>query len=161
MLDSTLQPLDGTLNDAVLTVTRQLVPIFYVDDATAPSTYRQLCRHMDAGHVLVVADEGSDHTIFGDPSVNHAFRAWHDYTHWRYGYDFSVQGEMHNCNAQIEHLLHFYGPTEDVFRWAEFLVAEVIGQLLYYKKYGEYIADQRAFVQAYIEDAADALAHKW
>jgi len=87
-----LHPLDGAFNCAVVEIAHRLVPRYIISD-DAPSTFRQLKAHLDAGKTLVVAKEGSDRTIFADPAVNCAFRAWHDWSHYTGNYDFSLYGE--------------------------------------------------------------------
>lgn len=91
---------DPALNQAILNLAKQSVGEFEISD-DAPSTYAQLCSHLDAGKTLVVAQEGSAQTIFGDPRINYAFRAWHDWCHWSGGFDFSLQGETNTCMMQI------------------------------------------------------------
>lgn len=155
-----LAPFDPGLNDAIIKITRQLVPEFAVAD-TAPSTYNDLKAHLDAGKTLVVAWEGSDHTIFGAPGINHAFRAWHDWCHWQGAFDFSSYGEWATCNLQIQHLRKFFGTNAQTESWARLLIAEIIGQRQYFERYRAYIADQRAFVRAYLLNRDFALNRRW
>lgn len=110
---------------------------------------------------MVVAAEGSDATIFGAAPVNYAFRAWHDWCHWKGGYDFSLQGEMDTCCLQLIHIQMLYGVNQRTCYWRTLLIAEVIGQRQYYELYREYISNQRAFATAYMEDRNAALARKW
>ena len=160
MRTSTLVPFDPDLNSAILKITDCLMSGFEVSD-TAPSSCRALKEHLDAGKTMVVAREGSECTIFGDPKVNFAFRAWHDWCHWVGEFDFSVHGERAACNMQIEHIYQFFGVTEQTRGWAQILVAEVIGQRKYYEKYGAYVSDQRAFARAYLADGDASLERQW
>ena len=155
-----MHPLDGAFNNAVVAIAHHYVPHYIVSD-DAPSTFRQLKAHLDAGKTLVVAKEGSDHTIFADPAVNCAFRAWHDWTHWNGNYDFSLYGESATCCLQLDHLYSFKGVTPETYRWSRLLIAEIIGQRQYYEKYQAYIRDQRAFVRTYVTSPTKALARKW
>lgn len=161
MLDKTaLSPFDQGLNDAIIEITNRLVGPFKVSN-DAPGTFRELKAHLDTGKRVVVAREGSEQTIFGDPEVNYAFRAWHDWCHWKGGYDFSIEGEMATCNMQIEQLYAIFGVSETTKRWSRYIIAEVIGQRRYYERYREYLSDQRAFVTAYMHDPTQALQRKW
>lgn len=153
-------PLDGAFNRAVVEITHRLVPRYLVSD-DAPSTFRQLKAHLDAGKTLVVAKEGSDHTIFADPAVNCAFRAWHDWSHWTGNYDFSLYGESATCSLMIDHLYRFMGVTSETQKWSRYLIAEIIGQRQYYEKYRAYIENQRAFVTAYVASPTKALSRRW
>lgn len=155
-----LYPFDTKLNDAVLELAARYVPVFIVAD-DAPSTYRQLQEHMDAGKTMIVASEGSNNTIFAVPEVNFAFRAWHDWCHWKGGFDFSLYGESAACCMQLDQMYGRFGVNWHTNQWAEYLKAEVIGQRQYYEKYCAYIDDQRGFVAAYVTNPALTLERKW
>lgn len=154
------QPFDPDFNHAIMQITAQLVPEYTVSDS-APATYQALKAHLEAGKMMVVADEGSGNTIFGNPAVNHAFRAWHDWSHWRGGFDFSPQGETATCQMQIEHVYQFFGNNQKTRAWASLLTAEIIGQRQYFERHRTYICDQRAFVRAYLTNPDSALAQRW
>ena len=160
MLDRVHTPFDPRLNDAVLRITDSLVGNYCVAD-DAPGTYAALKRHLDAGQLLIVAAAGSSATIFGDPTVNYAFRAWHDWCHWKGECDFSLNGEMATCCIQLSHVQRFYGLNDRTCYWRSLLIAEMIGQRRYYELHREYVEDQRAFTRAYIADPQAALAAKW
>jgi hypothetical protein len=157
MLDTVSLPLNETLNCVVELMAEGLD---YEIADTAPGTYRELVNHMNSGKMLLIYSGGSDYTIFGDPSVNHAFRAWHDHTHFTYGYDFSPVGEMFTCNQQITDIIDVLG-SDVAQQCMPLLIAEIIGQSLYYKKYKEYINDQRAFALAYMQSPQETLKSKW
>lgn len=156
----TIAPVDQAFNDVVVKLANRYVPRFVVAD-DAPSTFRQLKAHLDAGKTLVVAKEGSNHTIFADPAVNCAFRAWHDWCHWKGDYDFSLYGESVTCCMQIDQLYTHEGVNANTQKWARFLIAEIIGQRQYYEKYKTYISNQRAFVAKYCFNPTKALSQRW
>lgn len=153
-------PLDLNFNSAVVAICAHYVPVFIIADH-APGTYKQLKTHLDSGATLVVAHDGSNSTIFASPSVNFAFRAWHDWCHWNGDFDFSLYGESATCCLQISQMYSFYGVTPNTNRWAQYLTAEIVGQRRYYEKYREYIYDQRAFCDAYLADQVKSLDKKW
>jgi len=144
------RPLDVGLNAAILEITSRLFPDGFDVCETAPSTYQELKNHLDAGKRLVVYSGGSNGTIYADPEVNYAFRAWHDYTHWKGSFDFSVEGETAVCQEQCRQLVERYG--DSARRWCGILRAEVIGQRLFYQRHKKYVSDQRAFIEEYIRD---------
>lgn len=154
------EPFDVDFNHAVAHIASVIVGHYIVSD-NAPSTYRQLKAHLGAGKTMVVAHEGSEATIFGDAAANWAFRAWHDWTHWKGGFDFSLYGESATCNMQIDCLLAFYGVNAATMKWRDYLIAEIIGQRRYYERYKAYLSDQRAFAVAYIKDPVFALSRMW
>jgi len=129
-----------------------LLPGGYDVSDTAPETYEELIAHLDAGGRMVVYSGGSQLTIYSDPEVNFAFRAWHDWCHWRGRHDFSHGGERAACAMQGDHLITLYGESAQTLRWWRILHAEIIGQRDYFDRHGEFPEDQRAFVAAYLGD---------
>lgn len=148
-------PLDSRMNAAILSVAASLFPDGFDVSEDAPGTYPALKEHLDAGKRLVVYDGGCEGTIYVDPTVNHAFRAWHDFSHWKGGHDFSVEGECAVFEMQRQHLLYAYGDQAE--RWIAILNAEVIGQRLFYERYKRFVDDQRGFIDAYLRDPEDTL----
>ena len=142
--------LDIHFNAAVLTICNRVLPSGYDVSAAAPETYEELIAHLDAGERMVVYSGGSERTIYGDPEVNFAFRAWHDWCHWRGRHDFSHMGERAACAMQADHVVTLYGDSPQTRRWRRILQAEIIGQREFFDRHGEFPEDQRAFVAAYL-----------
>lgn len=157
MLDFTRKPLSETLNTVIELMTER---IDYSVSDEAPNSYAELKSLLDGGEQLVVYSGGSETTIFADPKINFAFRAWHDLTHYQYEYDFSLIGEMFTCNAQIYEVTYTLG-ADIAQHCRPYLTAEIIGQRLYYDKYKCYVEDQQAFVLAYMANSKEALLHRW
>lgn len=88
---------------------------------------------------IPVWEGGSDRTIWSSPSVNHAFRALHDYEHILQCAGFDVQGESYVARAQAAKLCT--SKAERVI-----LLAETMGQIYYHERWGRFPTDQRAFV---------------
>lgn len=102
------------------------------------------------GYIYVNVDH-SDNTIFGSPSTNWQFRAWHDMCHIQADADFSFEGEQKAAELQMTQVATLHGPTyKDKTRWLSLIRAEVIGQGEYYREHGDFPNDQRAFVADYI-----------
>jgi len=141
---------DIHFNAAVLTICSRLWPGGYDVSNAAPETYEELIAHLDAGHRMVVYNGGSEQTIYGDPEVNFAFRAWHDWCHWRGRHDFSHEGERAACAMQSEHLIALYGESSQTRRWRRILQAEIIGQRDHFDRHGAFPEDQRAFAENYL-----------
>jgi hypothetical protein len=99
---------------------------------------------------MCVFDGGSQHTNYGDPEVNFAFRAWHDWCYWRGRFDFSTVGERAVCAMQAGHLVTLYGESEQTDEWRRILHAEIIGQREHCDRTGAFLVDQRAVVEAYL-----------
>ncbi len=144
--------LDIHFNAAVLAICSRVLPGgFDVADA-APGTYDELIAHLDAGRRMLVYSGASERTIYRDPEVNYAFRAWHDWCQWRGRYDFSREGERATYAMQGNHLVTLFGESSQTRRWGRILHAEIIGQRDYYDRHGTFPEDRRAFVAAYLAD---------
>lgn len=152
------KPLSGALSAAILEMAALFLPDGFdvVDDA--PHTFEALKAHLDAGGRLVVWSGGSQVTVYGDPSVNYAFRAWHDWCHWYGNHDFSLAGETGTCEMQCEQLISHFGDTERTRHWCTVIRAEIVGQGLYYHRHKRFPEDQRAFVSEYLRDPDAAIA---
>jgi hypothetical protein len=92
----------------------------------------------------------SDNTIFGNPAINWAFRAWHDYCHLLLDADFSEQGERETCELQIAQMFLALGHTEQAWRFASIIRGEVIGQVLYYQRFQSFPKNQCAFMTCWL-----------
>jgi hypothetical protein len=149
--------IDLSLNDAILHVTSRLLPDGFDVSSDAPDTYEKLKAHLSAGKRMVVWSGGSEATIYGHRNVNFAFRAWHDFCHWRGGYDFTLEGEIAACEMQCQHLYKFYSDGERVRGWCLLLRAEIVGQGLFFQRHKRFPEDQRSFVAAYLVDPDIAL----
>lgn len=151
-------PLDRTLNAAVLHIAALKFPRGFDVSPSAPDTFEKLCALLDSGARMHVFDGGSDATIFGDASVNHAFRAWHDWHHYRHALPFTPEGEARACLYQVADLVAEYGDNATTRQWARILDAEINGQLAYCAARGAFPDNQDAFTRAYLDNPQLAIA---
>ena len=142
--------LDHGLNVAVVHITAKVLPSGFDVSEIAPSSYDELVAHFESGKRLTVYSGGSDHTIFGDPEVNHHFRAWHDWCHYTGKHDFSMRGEYAVYEMQCGHLVALYGDGEQTRRWRSILFADGMGQKAFHEKHSAFPEDQLAFVKAFL-----------
>jgi hypothetical protein len=145
-----MQPLDRSFNIAVLHIANKLCPGGYEVADDAPDTYEKLRAHLDLKKQMKVWSGGSETTIYAEPEVNWAFRAWHDWCHYNGAHAFTPEGERAVFEMQRSHLLLFYTDCLRTRQWTKILRAEVMGQQEYFYKHGFYPQDQRAFVEAYL-----------
>ena len=150
-------PFDPSLNIAILHIASRLLPNGFDVSDEAPDTYEKLKAHLFAGKRMVVWSGGSEATVYGHRSVNFAFRAWHDFCHWKGGHDFTLEGEIAACQMQCRHLVEFYGDSERIQVWCSLLRAEIVGQALFFHRHKRFPDDQRSFVAAYLVDPDIAL----
>lgn len=159
-----LQPIDKALNVAVRHMAAHVMPSGFdvTHDDDAPSSFEAVCARFNAGlRPLVWAGE-SERTIFGDPETNWAFRAWHDWSHWRYGLDFTLDGEILTCERQIADLSSVFYGHDRLTRWALLLQCEVAGQAIHFHKYGTFPVNQRGFAASWLLNGPkDTLATDW
>lgn len=144
------QPLSTAFNAAVQTIANKLNPCGYdIDDfphRVAPSSLRQLNWHIETFGRILVSGEHCASTIYGDAEHNYAFRACHDWTHWHLQAEFTLEGERAVCEEQKRHLHKLgFGAKFDVL-----VDCEVVGQLEYQARHGEFPRDQLAFTLGYL-----------
>lgn len=78
----TLSTVRDGLADAVVQASRRLnVPRIHLRDDIGFITDRDMIRHYRETGTLLVWTGMSSNTLFGQPSDNYLFRAWHDYCH--------------------------------------------------------------------------------
>lgn len=100
-----------------------------------------------------VWDGASEGTIWGEPAVNYAFRAWHDAVHLKTGAAFTLAGEIAVAHAQIAEIFRLYRREKALASALAFAVAaEVIGQASYFEKNGQFPDDQIYFARFCVSD---------
>jgi len=85
----------------------------------------------------------SKRTIWSSPTVNYAFRAWHDHLHILHCAGFDPSGEFIVAKA---HERALRGTEADNPGDRLILRAETQGQILYHQRWDRFPTDQRAFV---------------
>lgn len=137
-------PLDVSFNAAIHHVANRLNPAGFdlLPDAEAPSSLEALTEYHALHHRLAVSKDYSDKTAFGDPEVNWAFRAWHDWTHQHHQLPLTFEGENAVAWLQVGHL-------RDLGLWTPFrqawLLSEVVGQAKLLRDTGSFPDDQWEF----------------
>jgi len=113
--------------------------------AEAPESYKDL-KEMTKGFVVPIASYGSDQTIYDNHSVNTMFRFWHDVIHLEEDLGFGVNDESLVADIHIRE-----GVSMGLSSLAlDILEADTKGQVLYYDRFGEFVGNQKAFVQSCI-----------
>ena len=147
------KPFSESLNQHV----RHLSPAMYTVRPDAPNTYQELVEAWNYGE-LIVSGEHCDQSIYGDPTVNIAFRAWHDSIHLYDGLTFSFEDEYWVAFAQCQQIKALGASQWDI----DLLWADTFGQVCYFDKWGRFPDNQRAFVASWIFDGSEqALARRF
>jgi hypothetical protein len=146
----TMEPFSLAFNAAVMTIANRLCPTGYDVSPDAPTSLEALTAHIQATGRIVVSSENSDATIYGDPEHNFAFRAFHDWCHWRYQLPFTLDGEREVCKRQQEIVRQVFGPGTATERFCALIECEVVGQAEYFEAYGHFPEDQRAFAEQWL-----------
>lgn len=156
-----MTPLYKPLNVAVLHIASRLFPTGFdvtMDEGEAPDTLERLTDHIARTGRMLVWGGASDHTIFDDAGVNHAFRAWHDLHHWKGQFAFDPVGERLTASCQIADILKLYGRDPRALHMCRLIDAEVCGQVAYALAHdGAFPTDQAAFIRSYLENPAHAV----
>ena len=135
--------ISSRLNEVVLA----LAPRFQAVDV-APGTVVELFGPGSVG-TLVVWSGASAGTIFGDPAVNHAFRAWHDSLHLLTRIGFGVVEEIELGRRSAEVVARIGGD-----QLADLVYLEIAGQAAHYGRTGEFVANQVEWTLAQLKGAA-------
>lgn len=143
----TSMPISRAFNACILTMANRLFPTGYDVAEKAPETLESLTEHVNATGRMLVWNGASDATIFADPEVNWAFRAWHDWHHWNGQHAFNREGELACLAAQQADVIKVYGPGPLSDLFCRLLECEIAGQLDYEETHGEFPADQVDFTR--------------
>lgn len=146
------QPFNLAFNVAVNHIAGKLFPCGFDVGPDAPATLDDLNRQFASGRHKV-DNRHSENTVFACPETNWAFRAWHDWCHWKGQYPFTLDGEAAVARMQIEHVRMLYGGGPMLEAFSALIRAEVIGQASYYAATGKFPEDQRAFVRDFLRRA--------
>lgn len=109
----------------------------------APGTFKDLAQDFNP-KLVVVSSFGNDKTIYGDPTVNHMFRALHDRLHVSLGAGFDLAGEKLIASVQAKQFDNL----------GDIVMAEVAGQAEHYYATGEFPIDQIEFINQYLKKSA-------
>ena len=143
-----MEPLSTAFNAAVMAMTNRLMPTGYDVAENAPSTLAELQAHVKATGRICVWNRASDKTIFACPEQNWAFRAWHNWCHYKYDLEFNEAGKRKACDIQKQHIQEYYGYGLQSQLFCDLLEFEIMGQLEYKKVFGNFPEDQMALAVA-------------
>jgi hypothetical protein len=139
-----------------MAIAARLVPQGWCGHDKAPDNLRDLkalwenCQRI--GGPVIVSDQHCDRTVFSGPAANMAFRAWHDYRHITEGAEFDDAGERKVHKIMREDLFDWWsGDAPMAYERARALLhCENIGQLDYWRAFGNPPDDQRTFALGYL-----------
>jgi hypothetical protein len=147
-----MHPLSVSFNAAVMTMARMVCRAGYdvAHDGSAPESLAELRAHIAATGRILVDGRNCDATIFADAEHNYAFRAWHDWTHWRYQLPFTIAGETAVALQQIADLRAVYGAGAETEVFSALIWEEIVGQAEHFAATGSFPPNQRVFAEAYL-----------
>lgn len=116
------------------------------DPEDIEGTFQRHKKRFEESGVISIWTGASEGTIFGDPTINHKFRAWHDYIHLTHNLGYDFIGESITANVQASQL-----PNDWLFE-RELVLCEVVGQAQYNMMTGEFVEDQRQFTVDYLQN---------
>ena len=120
--------------------------IVATSDGSICDTYDKIQTYYKETGNLLIWSGCCDRSIYGNKLANIQARAWHDWHHLQNGLGFNSADEIRVGELQIADL------PADWYLERLLISADVKGQILHHLKYGEFPADQRAFVIDYIEN---------
>lgn len=148
------QRLNNFIEEKYKEYQKEYTIFFTEDDDFDPEDLEgTLQKHLDRfdKKVIYIWTGASEGTIFGEPTINHKFRLWHDVEHFKnkLGYDYLDESIV--CEIQKNQL-----PNEWVFE-KELIHAEITGQAQYFMKNDSFVPNQRLFTRDYINNPIKAL----
>jgi hypothetical protein len=147
------KPFCLSFNIAVRTIAARLFPCGYDVAEAAPNSLDELNAHIAETGRMLVYSGASDSTIYACPETNYAFRAWHDWCHWKGQHPFTIAGERAVMQMQRDHLRTVYGPTHrELCIWDAILEAEIMAQAERHESTGAFPVDQRTFVEELVAE---------
>jgi len=114
------------------------------DGTDLEGTFQKHLKRFNEENTIQIWKGGSSITIFADAELNHMFRCWHDYTHMVNQLRYDLAGESEVASIQASQLPMDWGYERALIN------SEIVGQALYFTRYGEFIDDQRAFTVQYL-----------
>ncbi len=120
--------LNQSFNIAVLQIVSRLFPTGFDVSANAPDSLESLTLHYERTGRICVWDGACDQTIFGDPGINHSFRAWHDSKHLFGQFAFNKEGETAVFFEQAKDIYSLFGGGTIANRFVDIVRAEIIGE---------------------------------
>ena len=134
LMEDTMAPLDRGLNVAILHITSKLYPCGFDVAPNASLTFPALIAQFDQRKRVKVCSEDAENTIYADPEVTYAFRAWHDWCHWRGRLDFSLDSELAVWRMHCAQIIGLYDDNARTRRWSAILYAEIVGHLHHHRR---------------------------
>lgn len=159
-----LKPMFPAFNVATLHMASLTNPRGWNVSRNAPDTLAKLKARAKRDSRITVSSLHSDQTIYGDPEINYAARAWHDACHILANAGFDDAGERKVCALQQAQLAQVYGGASSLL-FRRIIEAEVVGQLEYKAEHGAFPDDQRSFTLEYLASilipANEFLGDEW
>jgi hypothetical protein len=143
-------PYSLELNAAVVSMAARVCPKGWDVVPQGPGSLTELVDAVARTGRIPVDKRYSAATIFGEPEINCAFRAWHDWTHYHYMKPFTLTGETEVAQLQLADLATVYG-AKFADRYKAILYAEVIGQALAFEITGKFPDDQISFDEKFLD----------
>jgi hypothetical protein len=112
----------------------------------APNSWKAL-KQFKGRNVLPVFNGACDSSIYNNPNDNIIFRAWHDCVHLENNLSFSSQDEKKVGLIQCNQLRLMGAPVHVI----NAIFFDVVGQVEYYALMGEFVVNQREFVQSCLD----------
>ncbi len=144
-----MEPLSTAFNVAVITMANKVCPNGYdVANESAPHTLKALKGYVKNTGRILVWSGASDSSIFACQETNWAFRAWHDWNHWRYELPFTDKGEAAVCKKQQQQIRDQYGAGQQTEYFCSLLYFEIMEQLDYKNMFGQFPDNQIGLAKA-------------
>lgn len=124
-----MDPMIPAFNNACNLIASKIFPLGFDMRHAAPNTYRDLCRALNEFGRMEIWDGDREQTCFAHTETWRAFRAWHDWCHYRFDGHFTLLGEHKVLHIQAGQLMRLYGRADDVRDWIALMFCNILGPL--------------------------------
>ena len=119
---------------------RKVIKYDYDDNITSFEQLRE--KYCYSGGVVYIKQSTEAGEVFcGSHHLNDLIRVVHDFTHVKYGFSFSVVGELNTARCMYLELDHYISKNLN-----DLIFIDTVSQIYYYDKYKKYVSDQDAFL---------------
>lgn len=144
------KPLIAAFDPTVLALARQRLPRGWKACGGSPNSLEDVIKVFERTGDMIVTNSVPKTAVFGDFATLVAFRAWHDWLHWKYVGEFTLPGELMVGHVHVGGLVAELGFTDEVQAMGALALIQVYQQNVYFFDTHEVrVEDERRFAMAF------------
>lgn len=145
-----MEALIPLFDDLVGEIARDVLPRGWRACSGSPDTLEEVIRNFERTGDMIVTNSRPRTTVFGSFEKLIAFRAWHDWIHWKYVGEFTLPGELMVGHVHVGGLVEKLGFTREAQEMGALALIQVYQQNVYFFDTHELrVEDERRFALLY------------